>query len=135
MSSNGGDGKTKKSEVCAAAMLVTFVLFGHWMEMRSRRGSFDALGALLRLAPTQANVIQPGGEVETVIRLLRPGLGGGEQAQRWPAATRQSLDRRIIPSASVNGTAASASFFQNPAWYSGLDVAMIMRIGAETSPR
>src|SRR5205085_11747601 len=43
--------------------------------------------------------------------------------------------RRIIPSASVNGTAASASFFQNPAWYSGLDVAMIMRIGAETSPR
>jgi len=72
--------RTKKSEVCAAAMLVTFVLFGHWMEMRSRRGSFDALGALLRLAPTQANVIQPGGEVETVIRLLRPGLGGGEQA-------------------------------------------------------
>jgi len=32
----------------AAAMLVTFVLFGHWMEMRSRRGSSDALGALLR---------------------------------------------------------------------------------------
>ena len=25
-------------------------------------------------------LIQPGGEVETVIRLLRPGLGGGEQA-------------------------------------------------------
>ena len=26
----------------AAAMLVTFVLFGHWMEMRSRRGTSDA---------------------------------------------------------------------------------------------
>ena len=50
----------------AAAMLVTFVLFGHWMEMRSRRGSSDALGALLRLAPAQANIIQPTGEVETV---------------------------------------------------------------------
>src|SRR5256886_15234223 len=82
MSSNGGDGKTKKSEVCAAAMLVTFVLFGHWMEMRSRRGSSDALGALLRLAPAQANIIQPTGEVETVpvaqvqvgdLLLLRPG--------------------------------------------------------------
>src|SRR5256884_9996113 len=82
MSSNGGDGKTKKSEVCAAAMLVTFVLFGHWMEMRSRRGSSDALGALLRLAPSQANVIRPTGEVETVpvekvqvddLLLLRPG--------------------------------------------------------------
>jgi len=66
----------------AAAMLVTFVLFGHWMEMRSRRGSSDALNALLRLAPSQANVIRPTGEVETVpveqvqvgdLLLLRPG--------------------------------------------------------------
>jgi P-type Cu2+ transporter len=66
----------------AAAMLVTFVLFGHWMEMRSRRGSSDALNTLLRLAPSQANVIQPTGEVETVpveqvqvgdLLLLRPG--------------------------------------------------------------
>src|SRR5438046_9313953 len=56
----------------AAAMLVTFVLFGHWMEMRSRRGSSDALNALLRLAPSQANVIRPGGAVDTV---------PGEQAQ------------------------------------------------------
>src|SRR2546421_5667980 len=50
----------------AAAMLVTFVLFGHWMEMRSRRGSSDALNALLRLAPSQANVIGSDGEGETV---------------------------------------------------------------------
>src|SRR5216684_3916062 len=66
----------------AAAMLVTFVLFGHWMEMRSRRGSFDALNALLRLAPSQANVIGPDGEVRTIpveqvevgdLLLLRPG--------------------------------------------------------------
>src|SRR6266702_3240513 len=66
----------------AAAMLVTFVLFGHWMEMRSRRGSSDALNALLRLAPSQANVIGPNGEVRTVpveqvqvgdLLLLRPG--------------------------------------------------------------
>ena len=66
----------------AAAMLVTFVLFGHWMEMRSRRGSSDALNALLRLAPTQANVIGADGEVRTVpvdqvhvgdLLLVRPG--------------------------------------------------------------
>src|SRR5437660_4322405 len=31
----------------ATALLVTFVLFGHWMEMRSRRGTTDALQALL----------------------------------------------------------------------------------------
>jgi P-type Cu2+ transporter len=65
----------------AAAMLVTFVLFGHWMEMRSRRGTSDALRALFDLVPPQANVIRDGEEVtilssevrldETV--LLRPG--------------------------------------------------------------
>ena len=66
----------------AAAMLVTFVLFGHWMEMRSRRGSSDALGALLRLAPSQANLIGSDGTVRGVpveqvrvgdLLLLRPG--------------------------------------------------------------
>src|SRR3990167_8520063 len=30
----------------AAALLITFVLFGHWMEMKSRRGTTDALQAL-----------------------------------------------------------------------------------------
>src|SRR6266508_4862983 len=35
----------------AAAMLVTFVLFGHWMEMKSRRGTTDALRALFDLVP------------------------------------------------------------------------------------
>src|SRR5258708_27240143 len=52
------------------------------MEMRSRRGSSDALNALLRLAPTEANVIGPDGAVQTVpveqvqvgaLLLLRPG--------------------------------------------------------------
>ncbi|HET8905588.1 MAG TPA: heavy metal translocating P-type ATPase [Ktedonobacterales bacterium] len=66
----------------AAAMLVTFVLFGHWMEMRSRRGSSDALNALLRLAPSQANLIGADGQVTSVpveqvhvgdLLLVRPG--------------------------------------------------------------
>jgi len=65
----------------AAAMLVTFVLFGHWMEMRSRRGTNDALRALFDLVPPQATVIRDGEEVaipsgevrlnDTVV--LRPG--------------------------------------------------------------
>jgi Cu2+-exporting ATPase len=66
----------------AAAMLVTFVLFGHWMEMRSRRGSSDALSALLKLAPSMANVIDADGSIHTKpveqvqvddLLLLRPG--------------------------------------------------------------
>jgi len=47
----------------AAAMLVTFVLFGHWMEMRSRRGTNDALRALFDLVPPQATVIRDGEEM------------------------------------------------------------------------
>lgn len=47
----------------AAAMLITFVLFGHWMEMKSRRGTTDALRALLNLVPPQARIIRDGKEV------------------------------------------------------------------------
>lgn len=47
----------------AAAMLVTFVLFGHWMEMKSRRGTSEALRALFDLVPPQARIIRDGKEV------------------------------------------------------------------------
>jgi Cu2+-exporting ATPase len=65
----------------AAAMLVTFVLFGHWMEMRSRRGTNDALRALFDLVPPQATVLRDGEEITIPssdvrlddIVLLRPG--------------------------------------------------------------
>ncbi|MBI5733440.1 MAG: copper-translocating P-type ATPase [Candidatus Kerfeldbacteria bacterium] len=65
----------------AAALLVTFVLFGHWMEMKSRRGTSDALRALFDLVPPQASVIRDGQEIlipsaEVVkddIVVIRPG--------------------------------------------------------------
>ena len=46
----------------ATALLITFVLFGHWLEMRSRRGTTDALEALPQLVPPQARVIRDGQE-------------------------------------------------------------------------
>ncbi len=46
----------------AAAMLITFVLFGHWMEMKSRRGTTDALQALFNLVPPQARILRNGKE-------------------------------------------------------------------------
>ena len=65
----------------AAALLVTFVLFGHWMEMKSRRGTSDSLRALFDLVPPQAKVIRDGKEISIpsaeVIHgdliVLRPG--------------------------------------------------------------
>ncbi|MEK7104852.1 MAG: copper-translocating P-type ATPase [Patescibacteria group bacterium] len=47
----------------AAALLITFVLFGHWMEMKSRRGTTDALQALFNLVPPQARVFKDGKEI------------------------------------------------------------------------
>ena len=44
----------------AAAMLTTFSLAGHWMEMRSRFATGKAVEALLKLAPTTARVKRQG---------------------------------------------------------------------------
>ncbi|OGG52692.1 copper-translocating P-type ATPase [Candidatus Kaiserbacteria bacterium RIFCSPHIGHO2_01_FULL_53_29] len=65
----------------AAALLVTFVLFGHWMEMKARKGTSDSLRALFDLVPPKATVIRGDKEMsissaeiikgDTVV--LRPG--------------------------------------------------------------
>jgi Cu2+-exporting ATPase len=65
----------------AAAFLATFVLLGHWFEMRARSGANDAVRALLDLAPPKAIVIRDGREVELPtaevavgdLLLIRPG--------------------------------------------------------------
>jgi Cu2+-exporting ATPase len=65
----------------AAAMLTTFVLLGHWFEMRARGGANDAIRALLELAPPMAVVIRDGQPVEVPtaevmvgeLLLIRPG--------------------------------------------------------------
>jgi len=65
----------------AAAMLATFVLLGHWFEMRARGGANDAIRALLDLAPPKALVLRDGEPVEVPtaevavgdLLLIRPG--------------------------------------------------------------
>jgi P-type Cu2+ transporter len=65
----------------AAGMLATFVLLGHWFEMRARGGANDAVRALLDLAPPRAVVLRDGEPVEVptaevqvgLLLLIRPG--------------------------------------------------------------
>jgi Cu2+-exporting ATPase len=57
----------------AAAMLVTFVLFGHWLEMKSRRGTTDALRALFDLVPPTATVIRDGIEQQVPTAQIQVG--------------------------------------------------------------
>ena len=68
----------------AAALLATFVLLGHWFEMRARGGANEAIRALLDLAPPMAVVLRDGEPVEVPtaevavgdLLLIRPGAQG-----------------------------------------------------------
>lgn len=65
----------------AATVLASFVLLGHWVEMRARGGANDAIRTLLELAPPVALVIRDGEPVEVPtsevvlgdLVLVRPG--------------------------------------------------------------
>ncbi|GHE33708.1 heavy metal translocating P-type ATPase [Vulcaniibacterium thermophilum] len=48
----------------ASAVLLTFILLGHWLEMRARAGASDAMKALLNLSPPRALVRRGGREIE-----------------------------------------------------------------------
>src|ERR1700693_2097503 len=65
----------------AAAVLLVFILLGHWLEMRARAGATSAIKALMNLTPAKAFVIRNGAEVEVPtaevlageIVVMRPG--------------------------------------------------------------
>ncbi|MEZ5318106.1 MAG: heavy metal translocating P-type ATPase [Vicinamibacterales bacterium] len=48
----------------AVAVLLVFILMGHWLEMRARAGASDAIRSLLDLAPPMATVLRDGQELE-----------------------------------------------------------------------
>ena len=48
----------------ASAILLVFILLGHWLEMRARAGASEAIRALMDLAPPKAIVLRDGKEVE-----------------------------------------------------------------------
>ncbi len=109
----------------AAAMLVTFVLFGHWMEMKSRHGTTDALRALLALVPPSARVLRNGQEVtvpttEVVVGdalRLRPGdkipvdgeLVDGDTDVDESLVTGESLPIHKTPGGSLVGGSINTS--------------------------
>jgi len=65
----------------AVSVLASFVLLGHWFEMRARGGANDAIRTLLDLAPPKATVIRNGQTLEVPtaevvvgdLMLVRPG--------------------------------------------------------------
>jgi len=103
----------------AAAFLASFVLLGHWFEMRARGGANDAVRALLDLAPPKAVVLRDGQEVEVPtaevqvgdLLLIRPGskvpvdseVVEGESSVDESMVTGESMPVSKHPGASLVG--------------------------------
>ncbi|MEU4317166.1 heavy metal translocating P-type ATPase [Nocardia fluminea] len=103
----------------AATMLATFVLLGHWFEMRARSGAGDAVTSLLDLSPPQAVVLRDGQEVRVPtaevrvgeVLLVRPGakiavdgivLDGSSEVDE-SMVTGESMPVRKQPGSAVIG--------------------------------
>jgi Cu2+-exporting ATPase len=109
----------------AASVLASFVLLGHWFEMRARGGANDAIRTLLDLAPPTALVVRDGEPVEVRtsevgvgdLLLVRPGakiavdgvVEDGESEVDESVVTGESLPVHKEPGAEVIGATINAN--------------------------
>lgn len=106
-------------------MLASFVLLGHWFEMRARGGANDAIRTLLDLAPSKAVVLRDGLPVEVAtaevaagdLLLVRPGtkiaadgvVEEGESEVDESTVTGESLPVHKGPGSPVVGATLNAN--------------------------
>jgi Cu2+-exporting ATPase len=109
----------------AVAVLLVFILLGHWLEMRARAGASSAIKALMDLTPAKASVIRNGVETEvptaevlageTVV--IRPGnkipvdgtVETGESLVDESMLTGESMPVQKGPGATVIGATINKS--------------------------
>jgi len=125
----------------AVAVLLVFILLGHWLEMRARAGASSAIKALMNLTPAKANVIRNGAEVEVPtaevlageIVVIRPGnkipvdgtIESGESLVDESMLTGESMPVQKGPGATVIGATINKSgSFQYKATKVGADSAL-----------
>jgi Cu2+-exporting ATPase len=125
----------------ALAMLLVFILIGHWLEMRARSGASKAVKALLSLAPPKATVIRNGQSVEVPtsevlmndVVLIRPGdkipvdgeVTEGESNVDESMMTGESMPVKKIVGGKVTGaTINKTGTFQFRATKVGADTAL-----------
>ncbi|MEP7192976.1 MAG: heavy metal translocating P-type ATPase [Actinomycetota bacterium] len=124
----------------AATVLTSFVLLGHWFEMRARGGANDAVRTLLELAPAMAVVLRDGEAVEVPtaevqvgdLLLVRPGskvpvdavVEEGESDVDESMVTGESLPVTKSPGAEVIGASINTT---------GTLRARATKVGADTA--
>ncbi len=57
----------------AAAAVITLILLGKWLESRAKRGTTQAIRALMDLRPETARIVRDGGEIEVPAAQVRSG--------------------------------------------------------------
>jgi Cu2+-exporting ATPase len=125
----------------AVAVLLVFILLGHWLEMRARAGASSAITALMDLTPAKASVIRNGAEVEVPtaevlageIVVIRPGgkipvdgtVETGESLVDESMLTGESMPVQKGPGATVIGATINKSgSFRYKATKVGADTAL-----------
>jgi len=124
----------------AATVLTSFVLLGHWFEMRARGGANDAVRALLELAPSMAVLLRGGEAVEVPtaevevgdLLLVRPGskvpvdavVEEGESEVDESMVTGESMPVAKSPGADVIGASINTT---------GTLRARATKVGADTA--
>jgi len=124
----------------ASAVLLTFILLGHWLEMRARAGASDAMRALLKLSPPRAVVRRGNADVDIPtdevavgdLVVVRPGakipvdgevIEGSSQVDE-SMLTGESMPVRKDPGSQVVGGAINKS---------GAFVYRATKVGSETA--
>jgi Cu2+-exporting ATPase len=125
----------------AAAVLLVFILLGHWLEMRARAGASDAIRALMDLAPPMATVLRNGVETkvptaevlvgETV--LIKPGdkipvdgkiTEGSSQVDESMLTGESMPVKKVVGDAVIGATINKSGSFHYQATKVGADTAL-----------
>ena len=125
----------------AAAVLLVFILLGHWLEMRARAGASDAIRSLMNLAPPMATVLRGGVETkvptaevlagETVV--IKPGdripvdgeiFEGASQVDESMLTGESMPVKKVVGDAVIGATINKSGSFRYKATKVGADTAL-----------
>ncbi len=125
----------------ASAILLVFILLGHWLEMRARAGASEAMRALMDLAPPTAIVLRDGKELEVPtaqivsgdVVVIRPGnkipvdgtvLEGESQVDQSMLTGESMPVTKKIGDTVIGATINKSGTFQYSATKVGADTAL-----------